>query len=320
MRLILAPMEGVLDHLMRDLLTRLNPYDLCVTEFVRVVNMRLPPRVFYRLCPELHHGCNTPAGTPVRIQLLGQDADWLAENAEQACRLGANGIDLNFGCPAKTVNKHRGGAALLADSEQLYRIGRAVRAAVPAHLPVSAKIRLGLEERNSYLENSQALAEAGINELTVHARSKKDGYRPPAYWSLVTEIQQRLTIPVVINGEIWHADHATQARAQSGCSDIMLGRGALALPNLADTIKTGAAPMSWQQVIALLLDYSALEVEGNKAVYYPNRIKQWLNYLKLQYPEARELFTAIRTLKHTEEIRQELAQQAPLRGAVSDQR
>ncbi|WP_107852200.1 tRNA-dihydrouridine synthase [Oceanimonas marisflavi] len=309
MRLTLAPMEGVLDHLMRDLLTRLNPFDLCVTEFVRVVDMRLPPRVFYRLCPELHQGCKTPAGTPVRIQLLGQEPDWLAENADQACRLGAEGIDLNFGCPAKTVNKHRGGAALLADSEQLYRIGRAVRAAVPAHLPVSAKIRLGLEARDSYLENSQALAEAGISELAVHARSKKDGYRPPAWWPLVAEIQQRLAIPVTVNGEIWNADHATQARAESGCQNVMLGRGALALPNLADTIKTGAAPMSWAAVIELLLDYSALEVEGNKAVYYPNRIKQWLNYLKLQYPQARELFTAIRTLKHTDEIRSLLRKQ-----------
>ncbi|MFH7564374.1 tRNA-dihydrouridine synthase [Oceanimonas smirnovii] len=309
MRLILAPMEGVLDHLMRDLLTRLNPYDLCVTEFVRVVDMRLPARVFHRLCPELHHGCKTPSGTPVRIQLLGQDANWLAENAAQAINLGAGGIDLNFGCPAKTVNKHRGGAALLADSEQLYRIGRAVRAAVPAHLPVSAKIRLGLEQRDRYLENSQALAEAGITELAVHARSKKDGYRPPAYWPLVAQIKHQLTIPVIVNGEIWNAAHAVQAQAESQCSDIMLGRGALALPNLADTIKTGTAPLPWNEVIDLLLDYSALEVEGNKAVYYPNRIKQWLNYLKLQYPEAQELFTAIRTLKHTEEIRSLLRKQ-----------
>ncbi len=308
MRLILAPMEGVLDHLMRDLLTRINPYDLCVTEFVRVVDMRLPPRVFYRLCPELHQGCRTPTGTPVRIQLLGQEPDWLAENADQACRLGAEGIDLNFGCPAKTVNKHRGGAALLGDSEQLYRIARAVRAAVPAHLPVSAKIRLGQEERDSYLENSQALAEGGVSELAVHARSKKDGYRPPAYWPLVAEIKQALSIPVVVNGEIWNADQAIQAQQQSDCNDVMLGRGALALPNLAATIKTNAAPMSWQEVIALLLSYSALEVEGNKAVYYPNRIKQWLSYLKLYYPQAQDLFGHIRTLKHTDDIRRVLCE------------
>ncbi|ART79154.1 tRNA-dihydrouridine synthase [Oceanisphaera avium] len=306
-RLILAPMEGVLDHLMRDLLTRINPFDLCVTEFIRVVDMRLPPRVFYRLCPELHSGCTTPNGTPVRIQLLGQDEHWLAENAIQACELGANGIDLNFGCPAKTVNKSRGGASLLADSEQLYRIGKAVRDAVPAHLPVSAKIRLGLEDRESYLENSQALAEAGINELAVHARSKKDGYRPPAYWPMVANIRAALSIPVVINGEIWNSEHAKQAKAQSQCSDVMLGRGALALPNLAATIKDNIAPMNWYEVVALLLDYSSQEIAGDKGEYYPNRIKQWLSYLKIQYPEANTLFREIRTLTHTDDIRRTLA-------------
>lgn len=307
MRLILAPMEGVLDHLMRDLLTRLNPFDLCVTEFIRVVDMRLPPRVFYRLCPELHQDCRTPAGTPVRIQLLGQDPDWLAENAAQACRLGARGIDLNFGCPAKTVNRHRGGAALLDDTELLYRIARAVRAAVPAGLPVSAKIRLGVEQKDTYLENSLALYEGGVSELAVHARSKKDGYRPPAYWSLVAGIRQALPIPVVINGEIWNAAQAGQARAQSGCPDVMLGRGALALPNLAATIKQGHPAMPWERVVTLLLDYSALEIEGDKGLYYPNRIKQWLSYLKLQYPQAQALFGQVRTLKHTRDIRQTLA-------------
>lgn len=306
MRLILAPMEGVLDHLMRDLLTRINPYDLCVTEFIRVVDMRLPARVFYRLCPELHQGCMTPSGTPVRIQLLGQDADWLAENAAQACTLGASGIDLNFGCPAKTVNKHRGGAALLDNSEQLYRIARAVRAAVPAHLPVSAKIRLGLNERDSYLENSQALAEGGVDELAVHARSKRDGYRPPAYWHHIAEIRRALTIPVITNGEIWNAADSLRARAQSGSTSLMLGRGALALPNLAAVIKTGQAPLTWPEVIRLLLDYSRQEVSGDKGVYYPNRVKQWLSYLKLQYPQAEVLFQQIRTLKRADEIQHSL--------------
>lgn len=71
MRLILAPMEGVMDYTMRDLLTRIGGYDRCVTEFVRVTREVLPPRVFYRACPELHHGSKTPSGVPVYVQLLG---------------------------------------------------------------------------------------------------------------------------------------------------------------------------------------------------------------------------------------------------------
>ena len=105
MRIFLAPMEGVVDYTMRDMLTRLGGFDRCVTEFVRITEQKLPARVFYRYCPELHTGGKTPAGTPVYVQLLGGDPDYMALNARTAERVGAPGIDLNFGCPAKTVNR-----------------------------------------------------------------------------------------------------------------------------------------------------------------------------------------------------------------------
>lgn len=108
MKVMLAPMEGVVDHLMRDMLTRVGGFDQCVTEFVRVVDQKLPKKTFYRLCPELHNGGKTPSGVPVRVQLLGQHPKWLAENAQTAVELGSPGVDLNFGCPAKTVNKSKG--------------------------------------------------------------------------------------------------------------------------------------------------------------------------------------------------------------------
>ena len=97
MRVLLAPMEGVLDPLVRELLTEVNDYDLCITEFVRVVDQLLPAKVFHRLCPELHHDSRTPSGTRVRVQLLGQYPQWLAENAAFAVELGSYGVDLNCG-------------------------------------------------------------------------------------------------------------------------------------------------------------------------------------------------------------------------------
>ena len=81
-------MEGVLDSLVRELLTEVNDYDLCITEFLRVVDQLLPVKSFYRLCPELHHQSRTPSGTRVRVQLLGQYPEWLAENAARAVELG----------------------------------------------------------------------------------------------------------------------------------------------------------------------------------------------------------------------------------------
>ena len=97
MRVLLAPMEGVLDSLVRELLTEVNDYDLCITEFLRVVDQLLPVKSFYRLCPELHNNSLTPSGTRVRVQLLGQYPQWLAENAARAVELGSWGVDLNCG-------------------------------------------------------------------------------------------------------------------------------------------------------------------------------------------------------------------------------
>ena len=302
MKIILAPMEGVVDALMRDMLTRIGGYDLCITEFIRVVDQKLPERVFTRFCPELLTGGKTFAGTPVRIQLLGQDPHWLAENAVRAVELGSPGVDLNFGCPAKTVNKSRGGAVLLKETNQLYQIVKAVRDAVPLQYPVSAKIRLGYDDTSLTLDNAAAIAAAGASMLTVHARTKSDGYRPPAYWPWIAKIKQQVAIPLVANGEIWNATDAALCQQQSDCSDIMLGRGALALPNLAQSIRSGEPAMPWPQVLELLMQYSEFEICGDKSQYYCNRIKQWFSYLKLQYPEAAELFNQLRVLRKSSEI------------------
>jgi tRNA-dihydrouridine synthase C len=302
MRIVLAPMEGVVDHLMREMLTEIGGFDLCITEFVRVVDQLLPRRVFTRLCPELLQDGKTLAGTPVRVQLLGQEPNWLAENAARAVELGSPGIDLNFGCPAKTVNKSKGGAVLLRETEQLYRIVSAVRAAVPSQFPVTAKMRLGYDDTDLALDNAKALAEAGASELTVHARTKADGYRPPAYWPWIAKIREVISINVVANGEIWQPEHAVLCREQSQSPDIMIGRGALAQPNLAMRIKHGGDALPWPEVLALLMRYSEFEIAGDKGLYYSNRIKQWFSYLKLQYPEAEQLFAQLRLLRKSSEI------------------
>ena len=302
MRIILAPMEGVVDHLMREMLTEIGGFDLCITEFVRVVDQLLPSRVFTRICPELLQGGKTRAGTPVRVQLLGQEPEWLAENAFRAVQLGSPGVDLNFGCPAKAVNKSKGGAVLLRETEQLYRIVKAVRDAVPAQFPVTAKMRLGYEDTSLTLDNAMAFAAAGATELTVHARTKTDGYRPPAYWPWIAKIRQVVNIPVIANGEIWQPADAALCREQSGSSDIMLGRGALAQPNLAARIAGGGDALPWPAVLALLMRYSEFEIAGDKGLYYSNRIKQWFSYLKLQYPQAEDLFGRLRLLRRSPEI------------------
>lgn len=295
MKLMLAPMEGVVDHLMREMLTQIGGFDLCVTEFVRVVDQLLPKKVFYRFCPELKEGGVTKSGTPVRVQLLGQEPDWLAENAVRAIELGSHGLDLNFGCPAKTVNKSKGGAVLLQEPETLYRIVKKVRDAVVKEQPVTAKMRLGFNDKTLAIENAQALAEAGASHLVIHARTKVEGYNPPAYWDWIAKIKQHVDVPIIANGEIWTAEDALRCQEESQCQDLMLGRGALAVPNLAQVIRGEQNKMPWSEVIELLIHYSGYEIYGDKGIYYPNRIKQWMRYINLQYPEARELYLQIRT-------------------------
>ncbi|CNI40893.1 MULTISPECIES: tRNA dihydrouridine(16) synthase DusC [Yersinia] len=303
MRVILAPMEGVLDSLVRELLSEVNDYDLCITEFLRVVDQLLPAKSFYRLCPELYQQSRTSSGTQVRIQLLGQYPQWLAENAARAVELGSYGVDLNCGCPSKLVNGSGGGATLLKDPELIYQGAKAMREAVPAHLPVTVKIRLGWDSGARQFEIADAVQQAGATELAVHGRTKEDGYQAERInWQAIGEIRQRLTIPVIANGEIWDYHSAQECMKVTGCNAIMLGRGALNVPNLSRVVKYNEPRMPWPEVIKLLQKYVQLEKQGDTGLYHVARIKQWLGYLRKEYTEATNLFSEIRALKTSKDI------------------
>jgi len=303
MRVLLAPMEGVLDSPVRELLTDVNDYDHCITEFLRVVDMLLPVKSFYRLCPELYHQSRTPSGTRVRIQLLGQYPEWLAENAARAVELGSWGVDLNCGCPSKLVNGSGGGATLLKDPELIYQGAKAMREAVPASLPVTVKVRLGWDSGARQFEIADAVQQAGASELVVHGRTKEDGYKAERInWQAIGEIRQRLRIPVVANGEIWDWQSAQDCMAVTGCDAVMIGRGALNVPNLSRVVKYNEPRMPWPEVVQLLRRYSLLEKQGDTGLYHVARIKQWLGYLRKEYVEATDLFAQVRTLNHSSAI------------------
>ena len=294
----LAPMEGLMDHHLRDILTRVGGIDHCVTEFIRVTHQVYPAKVFRRYCPELDNGGRTAAGTPVHIQLLGSDPELMAANAAKAVQLGAPAIDLNFGCPAKTVNNSKGGAVLLQYPELLQQIATAVRAAVPDHIPVSAKMRLGFTDKELALTNAQALTEGGIQWLTVHARTKTEGYRPPAYWEWIARIRETIDIPVLANGEIWTAEQARQCMSESGSDLLMIGRGLVAVPDLALRIKADHGqithrPQDWAEHLELMRALiPCLAHLPDKA--QTDRLKQWLHYFSLQSLEIRAVFEQVK--------------------------
>jgi tRNA-dihydrouridine synthase C len=310
-RLLLAPMEGLVDAAMRDVLTRASHYDWCVTEFVRVSNSILPARVFRRVSPELLEGGCTKAGTPVRVQLLGSDPARMAACAEILARQNPPGVDLNFGCPAPLVNQHGGGSILLDSPEVLWRITQAVRQAIDGRVPLTAKMRLGVSDKLHAIEAAQALAEGGASLLVVHARTREEGYRPPAHWSWVGRIAEAVRIPVVANGEVWSVADHQRCVSESGCADVMLGRGAVADPWLATRIREaanggGAAHRpregDWLALLPLLGIYWQAVSQKLDSAHRPGRIKLWLNLLRRTYPEAEALYQRLRPLRKSDEV------------------
>jgi tRNA-dihydrouridine synthase C len=301
-KLFLAPMEGVVDAVNRRLISSLGATDLCVTEFVRVVDHLLPERVFLQYCPELLTNSRTLYNTPVVLQLLGSQPQPMAENAHRAVEMGALGIDLNFGCPAKTVNNSDGGASLLRTPDRLVRVVEAVRKAVPPTHPVSVKIRLGYDHPNHSLEIAKAIEAAGASWLVVHARTKMDGYKPPAYWDYIAPLNSSLQIPVIANGEVWTVSDYHRCRAASGSQHVMLGRGWVANPGLGSEIKTNAKKLVWHQWQNYFLEFFKLSQEYRHERYAVQRTKQLARIMSQSYREANVLLQKIKTFETGEPV------------------
>ncbi|MDB4988133.1 MAG: dusC 2 [Myxococcaceae bacterium] len=278
--LALAPMDGVTDWVHRKLATELGGVSQCVTEFVRVTDRAPPKRVFVNTCPELLQGGLTASGVPVFVQLLGGDVRAMAAAAVVASELGAPGIDINFGCPAKRVNNHDGGASILRGPERAGQITRAVRDAVKRDIPVSAKIRLGWSDSDSVIEIAQHVEEGGAAWLTIHGRTKAQMYAPPVDYRAIGRARAALKMPVVANGDIATPEAMLACAVQSGARSFMLGRGALARPYLFRTLRgePGCELESLWSYCQVLRRYEQLMEQGG---FLPNsrlsRMKQWLS-------------------------------------------
>ncbi|MFK8138574.1 MAG: tRNA-dihydrouridine synthase [Bdellovibrionales bacterium] len=327
----LAPMEGVVDSIIRDLYTQIGGYDLCVTEFIRVTNQKIPEKVFYKYCPELKNKARTMSGVPVFVQLLGSDPNYMAENALTAKNLGALGIDVNFGCPAKTVNNHGGGASLLKDPSAIFKVLKEMRQALPDS-PLTAKVRLGFEDKVLHKEIAKAVEEGGADWIAIHARTKREAYRPPAHWEFIRSMRDEVQIPTIANGDIWNPEDWQKCAEVSGCNDFLLGRGAYARPSLANEIRIknsstknisrvhkrfpflkNEAPispnkseLSWVEVKEKVEDFFHKGVEIHGQDFAMRRVKQWTKFLSRNYIESEELFDKLKRLNELPAFKQEL--------------
>lgn len=309
----LAPMEGVTDFLMRDIITSIGGVDHCTTEFLRVTDHLYPDHVFYRNCPELKMDCQTKYHVPVGLQILGGDAEPMLWNAMKAAQLGAKRIDLNFGCPAKLVNRHDGGAALLKSPERLFNIVSFLRQNLPHDILLTSKIRLGFDDPRDCFENAAAVWEAGSTHVTVHCRTRNDGYRPPAKWEWIPLIQERVPgIRIIANGDIFSVDDFKQCHSICKAEGYMIGRGILRDPFLLSKIRKFLNGYDCENdsnhelVLNLICQYYESGMTDVNEFYAMAKLKQWVSQLAKQNAIYQNWFDKIKTLKPKQIFKDEL--------------
>lgn len=292
--IVLAPMEGVLDYPLRQIITSVNKFDYCESEFIRVSDVVFPRKVFFREVPELRTGGCTANGTPVWVQLLGSQPEIMAGNAKVAADNGALGIDLNFGCPSRFVHRTCGGAAMLRYPQRIGEIVKQVRDILPSHVGVSAKIRLGWESEDELDTIMEEVVKGGADKVIIHARTKKDGYKEEAIkWHCIAPQRAKYELPIIANGEIKDKDSAHECMRQSQCDSLMLARYALSIPNLERVIRNNEQPYSYIESAQLLKNFIELIEQLLPEFYQKARVKQFMNYLRLHYEELQQPFRAV---------------------------
>jgi len=219
--LYLAPMAGVSDKIFRQLCKERGA-DVLVTEFVSAEG------VFRRNERTRRYLEFDPIERPIGVQLFGGNAEHMGEAARQVVDwVQPDFIDLNFGCPVNKVVAKNGGSALLKDCPTLGRVAEAVVRAV-APLPVTAKIRIGWDDATiNAPQVAQILESLGIAAVAVHGRTRAQGYSGEADWNVIAQVASAVSIPVIGNGDLFHAADVARRRAQSGIAGAMIGRAAM---------------------------------------------------------------------------------------------
>ncbi len=294
-----------MDHTMRALLSKIGGMDYLVSEFVRVTQQPTSSQAFKKLVPELNTGAKTIHGHPVHIQLLGSDAEIMGASAANAVDAGATHIDINFGCPAKRVNGHGGGSFLLQTPEALFNIVHTVKTSLPKNIPLSAKMRLGFMDESLFYENLAAIEAAGAQTLTIHGRTKKDGYGPPARWEKIGHAKQQSTMNIIANGDINSQLNLEACLAQTQCHHFMIGRGSLSNPFIFRELKGGEAG-TFTELYDIIQGYMTTLGEHYDDFATLGRIKQWSAHLRQDWPIIAENLKSIRQTQSTYELKQVL--------------
>lgn len=282
--LILAPMEGVGDRCFRKAMASIGGFDEAVTEFIRV------PRHAHikSLARDYDHKELDPI--PIAAQLMGSDIDLMAEMAIEIESRGAPRIDLNCGCPSNTVTGRGAGSSLLKEPAHLHDVAKAIVNAVS--VPVTIKMRSGFEDISLFKENLLAAQESGVRYITLHPRTKVEGYGPPARWDLIAEAKALLRIPLVGNGDILNVDDALRMLKTTQCDALMIGRGSVINPFIFHQIRghfsNTACQADWEALIRYIYVYLAEIPVDLKPITKISKMKQFMSFLFKGNPKLLE--------------------------------
>jgi nifR3 family TIM-barrel protein len=217
--LVLAPMAGITDYPFRQLAREMG-CGLTFTEMISAEGLLRKGEAFLKMVEGEH---------PVSVQLFGSKPEVLAEAAAKAEAMGADAIDLNMGCPAKKVVKTGAGVDLMRFPEKVEGILIAMRKKVTCALTV--KIRSGWDEKQlNTVEISKLAEDCGLDAITVHPRTRTQGFRGRADWSMIAAVKRAVRIPVIGNGDVNTPVLIQKMIEETECDGVMIGRGALGNP------------------------------------------------------------------------------------------
>lgn len=260
-QVFLAPMAGITDKPMRRMVHAKSGGDVAlISEMVAINALSRKNAKTYRIADVRDEPY------PVIVQLVGADEVLFADAAQLAAELGAAGIDINMGCPVRKIITGGAGSALMKNPEQAAKIIKSVKNAVK--LPVSVKFRKGWDNNSVNATDFAKMCEAsGAEFITVHGRTRAQGYSGTADWNIIKEVKSAVKIPVVGNGDVTSPQSAAEMIKQTGCDGVMIGRAALGAPwligEIAKYLKTGSLPQKQpaQEVKNTLLEHISLLTE-----------------------------------------------------------
>lgn len=260
-QVFLAPMAGITDKPMRRMVHAKSGGDVAlISEMVAINALSRKNAKTYRIADVRDEPY------PVIVQLVGADEVLFADAAQLAAELGAAGIDINMGCPVRKIITGGAGSALMKNPEQAAKIIKSVKNAVK--LPVSVKFRKGWDNNSVNAADFAKICEAsGADFITVHGRTRAQGYSGTADWNIIKEVKSAVKIPVVGNGDVTSPQSAAEMIKQTGCDGVMIGRAALGAPwltgEIAKYLKTGSLPQKQpaQEVKNTLLKHISLLTE-----------------------------------------------------------